>query len=93
VLPEQTAEDSIWQEWLFLYLDECRRRLQPAELHELATFLEAVQATRPALSSRTAAEGRFLIEFLARVADRSRRSALAAEAAVDLRRAAKTAPH
>jgi hypothetical protein len=92
VLPDQTAEETIWQEWLSLYLEACRRRLRKEELLELAVFLEAAgQGSRPGLSRRTAAEGKCLVEFLAGIADRNRRSALVAETIVSLRRAATIA--
>jgi len=63
----QTQDRRIWQEWLTLYLDHCRRELSPAELAELAQALEqgADGAFAAQVTTRVATVSRPLVDFIA----------------------------
>jgi hypothetical protein len=75
--------ETVWHEWLSIYLDHCSRALRPEQLRELSSVLPQAVAD-PVLVPRlisegTAAEGRFLIDFLAGVAQPTRRATLITE--------------
>ena len=93
---DQTAEESIWHEWLTLYVEHSRRALSSDELARLADAVPrgvADPAVLPRLvDGHVLTEGRFLVGFLAGVADPARRRALTAEASARLQLLAARSP-
>ena len=90
---ERKQDDPVWGEWLSLYLDHYRRTLHPEEAGELASLLERgvklTAALEAAASARVAAEGRWLVEFLARVEDQHVREVLVTDAVLRLQAIAR----
>jgi hypothetical protein len=85
---DHAGDDALWAEWLSMYLEHCRRKLTAAQLAELVDALPRVVTggvrLETIVSERTAAEGRWLVDFLARVEDQRLRAALLAEAVARL---------
>jgi hypothetical protein len=81
--------DAVWGEWLSLYLEHCRQSLEGEQLAELAAALEAGTRDRGRLAllvgERTAAEGRWLVDFLGTIEHASIREGLVADAVARLR--------
>ena len=93
---QSTAENRLWSEWLSRYLDHCRRELNGSELKSLASALDGA-IREQALPDRDALEAervervaRPLVDFIATAPSAEARMALAREAAVRLRAAARS---
>ena len=79
---------TVWTDWLSHYLERCQRILSVKERAELAGALRRGVSSTIALSqtvsARTAAEGRWMVEFLVGIDDPVLRGALTAEAVARL---------
>jgi hypothetical protein len=88
------GNERLWNEWLSLYLEHCRRELDGRELCALADALELGVTRYDALvldalvTERVANVGRPLVDFIANAHDAPSRAALARQAATRLRSAA-----
>jgi len=95
-MTQRAVDDRLWSEWLSRYLAHCRGELSARELTLLATALDRgvggdARLDRGVfLSERVATVARPLVDFIATAPTDATRIALAREAAVRLRAAARS---